>query len=51
MTNLCSDEDTRKDLYDELLNVRFEGQSGTVHFKPGIGDRLPVKLEIVNIYV
>ena len=44
-------EETRKELYDEVLKVQFEGQSGTVQFKPGVGDRLPVKLEVVNIHV
>lgn len=46
-----SDEDNRKLLYEEMLKVEFEGQSGRVRFKPGVGDRLPVKLEVVNIHV
>ena len=48
---IISDESTRKELYEEILNVKFDGQSGRVQFKPGVGDRLPVKIEIVNIYV
>ena len=48
---IISEEDLRRELFDELLNVEFEGQSGTIHFKPGVGDRLPIKLEIVNIHV
>lgn len=48
---IISEEDIRRELFDELLNVEFEGQSGVIHFKPGVGDRLPVKLEIVNIHV
>ena len=41
----------RELLYDKILDVSFTGHSGTVHFKPKIGDRFPVKMEIVNIYV
>ena len=48
---IISNESTRKELYEEILNVKFDGQSGRVQFKPGVGDRLPVKIEIVNIYV
>ena len=48
---IISDESTRKELYEEILNVKFDGQSGRVQFKPGVGDRLPIKIEIVNIYV
>ena len=48
---IISNESTRKELYEEILNVKFDGQSGRVQFKPGVGDRLPIKIEIVNIYV
>ena len=48
---LCSEEDMRKELYERIIDVKFEGQSGEIHFKPGVGDRLPVKLEVVNIHV
>ena len=47
---IISDESTRKELYEEILNVKFDGQSGTVQYTQD-GDRLPVKIEIVNIYV
>ena len=47
---IISDESTRKELYEEILNVKFDGQSGTVQYIQD-GDRLPVKIEIVNIYV
>ena len=46
-----STESERQFLYDRILDVSFDGQSGRVHFKPKIGDRFPVKMEIVNIYV
>ena len=38
-------------LYQNILNVTFDGMSGKVSFKPGVGDRVPAKMEIVNIYV
>ena len=47
---IISNESTRKELYEEILNVKFDGQSGTVQYTQD-GDRLPVKIEIVNIYV
>ena len=47
---IISDESTRKELYEEILNVKFDGQSGTVQYTQD-GDRLPIKIEIVNIYV
>ena len=33
------------------MEVSFEGQSGIVHFKPLVGDRLPVKMEVINFHV
>ena len=41
----------RELLYDKILDVSFTGHSGNIHFKPKIGDRFPVKMEIVNIFV
>lgn len=41
----------RELLYDKILDVSFTGHSGHIHFKPKIGDRFPVKMEIVNIFV
>ena len=38
-------------LYESILNVTFDGMSGKVAFKPGVGDRVPAKMEIVNIFV
>lgn len=38
-------------LYHSILNVTFDGMSGKVSFKPGVGDRVPAKMEIVNIFV
>lgn len=40
----------RELLYDKILDVSFTGHSGNIHFKPKIGDRFPVKMEIVNIF-
>ena len=33
------------------MDVSFYGQSGPISFRPDTGDRLPIKLEIVNIHV
>ena len=33
------------------MEVSFYGQSGPISFRPNTGDRLPIKLEIVNIHV
>ena len=33
------------------MEVSFYGQSGPISFRPDTGDRLPIKLEIVNIHV
>ena len=46
-----STKEERTLLYQNILNVTFDGMSGKVSFKPGVGDRVPAKMEIVNIYV
>ena len=44
-------KEERSLLFESILNVTFDGMSGKVSFKPGVGDRVPAKMEIVNIYV
>lgn len=41
----------RQLLYSKTMDVSFYGQSGPISFRPDTGDRLPIKLEIVNIHV
>lgn len=48
---MCSTEEERLLLHDKIMEVSFDGQSGMVHFKPTVGDRLPVKMEVVNFRV
>ena len=41
----------RQLLYSKTMDVSFYGQSGPISFRPDTGDRLPIKLEIVNIHI
>lgn len=49
MTDRTAEE--RQLLYNKTMDVNFYGQSGPISFRPDTGDRLPIKLEIVNIHV
>ena len=49
MTDRTAEE--RQLLYTKTMDVSFYGQSGLISFRPDTGDRLPIKLEIVNIHV
>ena len=49
MTDRTAEE--RQLLYSKTMDVSFYGQSGPISFRPDTGDRLPIKLEIVNIHV
>ena len=49
MTDRTAEE--RQFLYSKTMEVSFYGQSGPISFRPDTGDRLPIKLEIVNIHV
>ena len=49
MTDRTAEE--RQLLYSKTMDVSFYGQSGPISFRPDTGDRLPIKLEIVNINV
>lgn len=49
MTDRTAEE--RQLLYNKTMEVNFYGQSGPISFRPDTGDRLPIKLEIVNIHV
>ena len=49
MTDRTAEE--RQLLYSKTMEVSFYGQSGPISFHPDTGDRLPIKLEIVNIHV
>ena len=49
MTDRTAEE--RQLLYSKTMDVSFYGQSGPISFRPDTGDRLPIKLEIVNIHI
>ena len=49
MTDRTAEE--RQLLYSKTMDVSFYGLSGPISFRPDTGDRLPIKLEIVNIHV
>ena len=49
MTDRMAEE--RQLLYSKTMDVSFYGQSGPISFRPDTGDRLPIKLKIVNIHV
>ena len=51
MKVIGSEAEERQLLYSKILEVKFEGESGYVEFDPNVGDRLPIKMEVVNIYV
>ena len=47
MTDRTAEE--RQFLYSKTMDVSFYGQSGPISCRPDTGDRLPIKLEIVNM--
>ena len=49
MTDRTAEE--RQLLYSKTMEVSFYGQSGPISFRPDTGDRLLIKLEIVNIHI